>query len=65
MYMKLTKKYHPDVCRLVNAKEIFTKINEAYSILSNKELRQMFDKSRHRAQQASNQNNWSQDEAEN
>ena len=62
--MRLTKKYHPDICSLTNAKEIFTKINEAYNILSNKELRQLFDRSRHRAEQVSSQNNWSQDEAE-
>jgi curved DNA-binding protein CbpA len=41
-YLTLTKKYHPDVCRLDNSSAIFKKITESYAILSNKQLRSQY-----------------------
>ena len=34
-YRTLAKKYHPDVCKELNAHQKFIRINEAYVILSN------------------------------
>jgi curved DNA-binding protein CbpA len=35
-YRKLAYKYHPDVSKLPNARELFIELNEAYEYLSNK-----------------------------
>lgn len=43
-FRKLAIKYHPDKNKDVDATEKFKQINEAYSILSDKEKRQMYDK---------------------
>ena len=42
-YRKLAFRYHPDVCKEPDAEEKFKDINEAYSVLSDKEKRQMYD----------------------
>ena len=42
-FLKLSKKYHPDVNNEAGAEEKFKEINEAYSVLSDKEKRQMYD----------------------
>ena len=42
-FRKLSKKYHPDICKEENAEEKFKEINEAYTVLSNPEKRQMYD----------------------
>ena len=42
-FRKLSKKYHPDVNNEAGAEEKFKEINEAYSVLSDKEKRQMYD----------------------
>lgn len=42
-FRKLAAKYHPDVCKEPDAEEKFKDINEAYSVLSDKEKRQMYD----------------------
>lgn len=44
-YLKLAKKYHPDVCAVSGYfSEKFSQINQAYRILSNPNLRAEFDK---------------------
>jgi len=42
-FRKLSKKYHPDVCKEAGAEEKFKEVNEAYSILSDPEKKQMYD----------------------
>jgi len=42
-FRKLSKKYHPDVCKEPGAEEKFKKINEAYSVLSDPQKKQMYD----------------------
>ena len=42
-FRKLSKKYHPDVCKEAGAEEKFKKINEAYSVLSDPQKKQMYD----------------------
>jgi len=42
-YMALTKKYHPDVCHFDNSKEIYTRINSSYNVLSDKDSRQKYN----------------------
>ncbi|MCZ2247535.1 MAG: DnaJ domain-containing protein [Bacteroidia bacterium] len=42
-YRTLAKKYHPDVCKELNAHQKFIRINEAYVILSNSSSRKEFD----------------------
>jgi molecular chaperone DnaJ len=42
-FRKLSKKYHPDVCKEDNASEKFTEINEAYQVLSDKQQRAKYD----------------------
>ena len=42
-FRKLSKKYHPDVCNEEGAEEKFKEINEAYSVLSDSEKRNMYD----------------------
>ena len=43
-FRKLSKKYHPDVCKEKDAEERFKEINEAYSVLSDNEKRAMYDR---------------------
>ncbi|MCX8028808.1 MAG: DnaJ domain-containing protein [Brevinematales bacterium] len=43
-YRKLVLKYHPDVSRTKETENMFRLINEAYSILSNPQLREKYDK---------------------
>ena len=38
-YLGLTKKYHPDICKLENSMEVYKKITESYAVLSNAQLR--------------------------
>jgi DnaJ-class molecular chaperone len=42
-YRKLSQKYHPDLNRAKDASDMFSKINNAYEILSDKEKRRRFD----------------------
>jgi molecular chaperone DnaJ len=42
-FRKLSKKYHPDVNKEAGAEEKFKEINEAYSVLSDPEKKQMYD----------------------
>ena len=42
-FRKLSKKYHPDINKEAGAEDKFKEINEAYSVLSDKEKRQMYD----------------------
>ena len=42
-FRKLSKKYHPDINNEAGAEEKFKEINEAYSVLSDKEKKQMYD----------------------
>eukprot|EP00818_Percolomonas_sp_WS_P005523 CAMPEP_0117454666 /NCGR_PEP_ID=MMETSP0759-20121206/10929_1 /TAXON_ID=63605 /ORGANISM="Percolomonas cosmopolitus, Strain WS" /LENGTH=416 /DNA_ID=CAMNT_0005247881 /DNA_START=238 /DNA_END=1488 /DNA_ORIENTATION=- len=37
------KKYHPDVCKEENAKELFAELNNAYQILKDDEKRKIYD----------------------
>lgn len=43
-FRKLSKKYHPDVCKDADAEEKFKEVNEAYSVLSDPEKKQMYDR---------------------
>ena len=43
-YLNLAKKYHPDKCKDVDAKNKFEKINYAYNILINEESRNEYNK---------------------
>ena len=45
-YRLLALKYHPDVCKLSNASEIFIKVQEAYEILSDENKRNIYDRLR-------------------
>jgi molecular chaperone DnaJ len=42
-YFKLAKKYHPDVNKSSEAKERFSKINNAYETLSDDNKRRVYD----------------------
>ena len=42
-YKNMVKKYHPDLNKEDTAKEDFILIYEAYSILSNKEQKRLYD----------------------
>ena len=42
-FRKLSKKYHPDVCKDADAEEKFKEVNEAYGVLSDPEKKQMND----------------------
>ena len=42
-YRRLARQWHPDVCREENAHEMFIKINEAYKILINPEMKRRYD----------------------
>jgi len=46
-YRTLTKKYHPDICKEEGAEEKFKEINEAYSVLSDKQKRAQYDQMGH------------------
>ena len=52
-YRNLTKAYHPDVSKVSNAKEVYVKVVEAYTVLINKDTRARYDSSR------MNQESWS------
>ena len=43
-YRKLAIKFHPDKNKEESAKEMFSKISEAYEVLSNKNKKEMYDK---------------------
>ena len=43
-YRKLVIKYHPDISRKKETGEMLKEVNEAYTILSNPELREKYDK---------------------
>lgn len=45
-YRLLALKYHPDVCKLSNASELFIKVQEAYEILSDENKRNIYDRLR-------------------
>lgn len=42
-FRKLSKKYHPDICKEADAEEKFKEINEAYTVLSDPEKKQLYD----------------------
>ncbi len=42
-YRELAKKYHPDINHAPGAAKKFTKINQAYGVLGNKQKRQQYD----------------------
>ena len=42
-YRKMSKKYHPDVCKDEDAESKFKEINEAYNVLSDEEKKSMYD----------------------
>lgn len=42
-YRKLSKVYHPDVSKLENAADLFDKLHEAYTVLSNPDTRKEYD----------------------
>jgi molecular chaperone DnaJ len=48
-YRKLALKYHPDVCKDKGAEEKFKQINEAYSVLSDKQKKIQYDNLGHEA----------------
>ena len=43
-YRKLAKKMHPDKAKMKGNEEIMAEINKAYEVLSDKELREKYDK---------------------
>lgn len=43
-FRRLSKRYHPDVCTLENAQELFDNVQKANDVLSNKELKEEYDK---------------------
>ncbi|XP_047438075.1 dnaJ homolog subfamily B member 9-like [Mugil cephalus] len=48
-FRKLAMKYHPDKNKSVDAEETFRDITEAYTVLSNKERRRLYDSVGHEA----------------
>ena len=48
-YRNLARKYHPDVCKEEGAEERFKKINAAYSVLSDPQMRAQYDQMGHAA----------------
>ncbi|MBN2733636.1 MAG: molecular chaperone DnaJ [Methanomicrobiaceae archaeon] len=46
-YRTLTKKYHPDISKEEGAEEKFKEINEAYSVLSDKQKKAQYDQMGH------------------
>ncbi|CAD5217598.1 unnamed protein product [Bursaphelenchus xylophilus] len=42
-YLKLAKKYHPDVCKEKDASNKFQEVSEAYEVLSDKQKRKEYD----------------------
>ncbi|MEI8331172.1 MAG: DnaJ C-terminal domain-containing protein, partial [Methanomicrobiales archaeon] len=46
-YRNLARKYHPDVCKEPGAEDKFKKINEAYSVLSDKQKKSQYDNMGH------------------
>ena len=48
-FRKLAKKYHPDVSKEKDAAEKFKEVQEAYSVLSDKEKRDKYDRFGHAA----------------
>ena len=48
-FRKLAKKYHPDVSKEKDAAEKFKEVQEAYSVLSDKEKREKYDRFGHAA----------------
>lgn len=51
-YRKLARKYHPDVNKEKGGEELFKKINEAHSVLSDPEKRKLYDRYGARWQEA-------------
>jgi len=49
-YKKLAKKYHPDISKEENAEEKFKEVLEAYSVLSNPQKKENYDKFGHAAE---------------
>ncbi len=43
-YREMALKYHPDINQTEDAEEIFKKINEAYSVLSDPDHRRQYDR---------------------
>ena len=48
-FRKLAKKYHPDVSKEKDAAEKFKEVQEAYSVLSDKDKREKYDRFGHAA----------------
>nr|XP_020448951.1 dnaJ homolog subfamily B member 9-like isoform X2 [Monopterus albus] len=48
-FRKLAMKYHPDKNKSTDAEKTFTEITEAYTVLSNKEKRRLYDSTGHEA----------------
>lgn len=42
-YRKMSKKYHPDVCKDADAEDKFKEVNEAYNVLSDTKKKSMYD----------------------
>ena len=42
-FRKLSKKYHPDVCKEENADQKFKEVNDAYNILSDPQKKANYD----------------------
>ncbi|MDV3172398.1 MAG: DnaJ domain-containing protein, partial [Candidatus Phytoplasma australasiaticum] len=46
-YRRLSKKYHPDVCKEANADTKFKEVQEAFDVLSNTNKRAQYDQMGH------------------
>lgn len=42
-YRRMAKQWHPDICKEINAREVFLRIQEAYNILSDNNKRARYD----------------------
>lgn len=54
-YKRLARQWHPDVCREENAHEMFIKLNEAYKVLINPEMKRRYDAGLYFERQGRNQ----------